>query len=159
MTPADPLQALHPLREPPEIGWWPPAPGWWLLCALLLFAFTGTAWLIYCRYSRNAYRRQGLLALQSLHEQYRSSGDLAVLLTGVNALLKSVALRAWPRRDIAALSGTEWLLFLNSSAPPGPRFEPVDVTAQYRHDPGKIDEDRLYSAARHWIRRHGVKHA
>ena len=31
MNPQDPLAALHPLRTPEPIGWWPLAPGWWVL--------------------------------------------------------------------------------------------------------------------------------
>ncbi|HCI2640386.1 DUF4381 domain-containing protein, partial [Pseudomonas aeruginosa] len=27
----NPLDRLEPLIAPPPVGWWPPAPGWWLL--------------------------------------------------------------------------------------------------------------------------------
>jgi len=159
MNPADPLQQLHPLREPAAVGWWPPAPGWWLLGALSVLALVGACWLAYSRYRRNAYRRQGLAALQALENQHRTRADTGALLTEINALLKSIALKAWPRRDIAALSGRQWLQFLNSTAPPGPRFEAADVTAQYREDPGEVDRDRVCRAAYHWIRRHEARHA
>lgn len=31
----NPLDQLQPLIAPPAIGLWPPAPGWWLLLAIL----------------------------------------------------------------------------------------------------------------------------
>ncbi|MCO2006091.1 DUF4381 domain-containing protein, partial [Pseudomonas aeruginosa] len=29
----NPLDRLEPLIAPLPVGWWPPAPGWWLLAA------------------------------------------------------------------------------------------------------------------------------
>ena len=31
----NPLDQLHPLIAPAPVGLWPPAPGWWLLLAVL----------------------------------------------------------------------------------------------------------------------------
>lgn len=156
MNPADPLAQLHPLREPALIGWWPPAPGWWLLLALCLAALGASAWWWYRRYRRNAYRRLGLRQLAGLEREYRQHGNRLKAAQQVNALLKSVALRAYPRRDVAAISGEAWLAFLVSSAPAGPTFEQASLTAQYRADAGEADIDSLLRAARHWIARHEV---
>lgn len=156
MNPSDPLAQLHPLREPALLGWWPLAPGWWLLLVLLLIAFGFGAWLLYTRHRRNAYRRLALGKLDLLARQHEQSGDVSLTVSAINALLKSVALRAYPRRDIASLSGEAWLEFLGQSSPKGPTFEPGVLESQYRQQPGDIDIAALTRAAQHWIRRHEV---
>ena len=39
------LEQLQPLISPPVIGFWPPAPGWWLLLILLAALGWGLWWL------------------------------------------------------------------------------------------------------------------
>ena len=53
-------------------------------------------------YRRQAYRRQGLRQLEELRAQLESGGDSAAYAQSVNALLKAVALRAFPQRQVAS---------------------------------------------------------
>lgn len=156
MNPQDPLASLHPLREPPPISWWPPAPGWWLLAALLLVALATLAWYLLRRYRANAYRRQALAQLAQLEAQYRQRQDELQFLAATNALLKSVALVAYPRREVAASSGADWLAFLNSELRQDERFPEEFVTGAYRRSAPGVDVDRLRRSAAAWIRRHEV---
>ena len=39
------LDQLQPLIAPPVIGFWPPAPGWWLLLLIIPLAGWGLWWL------------------------------------------------------------------------------------------------------------------
>ena len=157
MNPQDPLANLHPLREPAMIGWWPPAPGWWLLGALVLLALSALVWFLVRRYRANAYRRQALAQLESLHRQFATSGDNGAFVVNTNALLKSVALRAYPRRQVAASSGAQWLAFLNNSCRGNAAaFDDRFVAALYREDQPDIDPEQLRRAAAQWIRRHEV---
>ena len=153
MNPTDPLAQLHPLREPAAIGWWPLAPGWWILLALLLAAITLLVWLALRQYRRNAYRRQGQVVLAQIHSQWLADEDALGCLTQANALLKAVALRAYPRRDIAGISGQCWQSFLNQS---GGNFQLAPLQAQYRHTEEAVDvEQHLQNCAR-WIKHHRV---
>jgi Domain of unknown function (DUF4381) len=156
VNPTDPLEQLHPLREPALIGWWPLAPGWWLSLAILLLVLAVAAWWLYRRYQRNSYRRQGLRQLESIRQQYELKQDPGAALQAINALLKAVALRAWPRRDIAALSGDAWQEFLRNSTAQGPAFDPAALTAQYRPSAANIDIEALLQASSNWIKRHEV---
>ena len=47
------LEQLRDIHLPQAVHWWPPAPGWWIVAALLLAL---TIWL--SRYLRARYRRQ-----------------------------------------------------------------------------------------------------
>lgn len=156
MNPQDPLANLHPLREPELIGWWPLAPGWWLLLFTTLLCVAALVYLLRKHYRNNAYRRRALLQLQSLHTQYQASRDTSGYLTELNALLKSVALQAFPPTEVASQYGEDWLLFLNRRAKPNEQFDPAFAAAVYVKSCPKIDVVQTHRAAKHWISHHKV---
>jgi hypothetical protein len=151
----DPLAQLHPLREPGAISAWPPAPGWWILAFLLLVAIAVALFLWWRHYRRQAYRREGLRQLDALQRQLEASGDRARFAQSVNALLKAVALRAFPRRQVAAASGEQWLAFLRDTSGTGWAAPDALIDAPYRPEPDLQTED-LHRAAAEWIREHRV---
>lgn len=156
MNPQDPLANLHPLREPALIGWWPPAPGWWLLCGLVLLALVLAAWFLLRRHRANAYRRRALRQLTHLQEAFLESRDASAYIAGINALLKSVALHAYPQRETAAISGVQWLTFLGDTNHRSANFPPGFATAAYHKDCPDIDMEQAAKAARSWISGHEV---
>lgn len=146
----DPLAALRPLHPPAPIDWWPPAPGWWLLAAVLLL-LSALAWW-YQR--RTALRRAALGELRRLE---RNEPDATRLATGVNQLLRRVALARFPRRQVAALSGDAWLRFLDAHAG-GTEFSsgPGKVLATAPFAPVcQLERTALLALARQWIRASG----
>jgi hypothetical protein len=157
VNPQDPLAALHPLREPLPIDWWPLAPGWWILLVLLAVALLIFAWILLRRYKTRAYRREALAQLESLRTRYRQSQDANAYLAAANALLKSASLIAYPRRDVAASSGSAWLAFLNQGLDATDHFPEEFVNGAYRKSALAIDVDQLHSTAANWIRRHEAK--
>lgn len=156
MNPQDPLASLHPLREPLPIGWWPPAPGWWLLAVLLLVALLALGWYLIRRYRANAYRRRALAQLAQLGLQYQQHRDELQFLADTNALLKSVALVAYPRREVAASTGADWLAFLNTALKQDEQFPAGFVSGAYRRSGPGIDVGQMQRCAAAWIRRHEV---
>ena len=44
MNPQDPLSQLRDIHLPDTGGFWPPAPGWWLLALIALAALAGLIW-------------------------------------------------------------------------------------------------------------------
>ena len=151
---ADPLAALNPLREPAQVGWWPPAPGWWLLAFIALLGLALIAVWLLRRHRRRSYRRQALRQLDTLCAQQRSGADPLGFVQRVNALLKSVAIRSFGARAVAAAKGSEWIAFLDRTGPEGLRFDPAFAEAGYRPDMPALDLDALAESARQWIRGH-----
>ncbi len=154
MNPQDPLADLNPLRQPELIGWWPPALGWWLLLLAGILCVASLVYVLLSRYRRNAYRRRALMQLQSLHTDHHARKEHSQYLSELNALLKSVALVAYPRADIAASHGEAWRTFLNTSLPQKEYFESVFDDAVYQKTCPEIDVEQLHKSAQCWIKRH-----
>ncbi len=157
MNPQDPLAALHPLREPGLIGWWPLAPGWWVVIALVALALAAGALVLYRKYAANAYRRLAVEQLQSIHAQWLADGDSQNYTVAVNALLKSVALYAYPAREVAGFSGPRWTQFLNDGlAAPGSDFPDSFTNAAYQQQVSSSDCQSLLDTALRWVNKHKV---
>ena len=94
---AIPLRGLH---LPETVGWWPLAPGWWVL---IVVAFIAAGMLIRLWLRRRAHaaaRRKALRQLEESRSAYASHGNPVTLGAEVSELLRRAMLAA------AALVGT-----------------------------------------------------
>lgn len=105
-----PLRDLH-LPEP--IGWWPPAPGWWVLAALLTAALIWTAIKARRRWRDNRPRRLALRELACVERAHASEPDPVRLGMRLSELLRRAALAYSPRNRVAGLTGRQWLEWLD----------------------------------------------
>jgi len=105
-----PLRGLH-LPEP--VGWWPLAPGWWLLIAALVVAsaLLIRTWLQ--RRARSAARRRALRQLEESRSAYAYHGNPVTLGAEVSELLRRTMLAYAPRAEVAGLTGDAWLAWLD----------------------------------------------
>ncbi len=135
--PAD-LSNLRDIVVPPAVSFWPPAPGWWAVSAACLVAAGFAIAAVVRHRQRNAYRREALRELASADPR------------DISAILKRAALAAFPREQVASLSGPAWLAFLDRTG--GTRF----VTTGLASLPygGSGDRDALVAEARHWLFAH-----
>ncbi|MBS7543962.1 DUF4381 domain-containing protein [Ancylobacter oerskovii] len=147
MTDQADLSRLADIVVPPPVPWWPPAPGWWILLAALLAAILILLAAGSRHYRRNAYRREALAALDRLGTVSDAAGIAAV-----SAVLKRTALVAYPRRQVASLTGGEWLAFLERTSGRGD-FAALGFAGALSGGPAG-DGAALLAAARHWVRRH-----
>jgi len=107
---AIPLRGLH-LPEP--VGWWPLAPGWWVLIAVVIVAaaLLLRAWLRHRAHS--AARRKALRQLEESRAAYAYHGNPVVLGAEVSELLRRTMLAYVPRSEVAGLTGDAWLAWLD----------------------------------------------
>lgn len=109
--------ASLPLRDihlPDSVSWWPLAAGWWILLALIAIAIF-TAYLYKARRAKRRLAREAMAQFGRLMEAYQSNHDSGQLVGALSALLRAVSISLFPRQDVAALTGKEWLQFLDQA--------------------------------------------
>lgn len=147
------LEQMHDIQTPDPAGWWPLAPGWWVLIILCL-ALLGA--LVYWRVTRSRQRRyrKEALNLLAVIEQRPSEHSLA----DVNDLLKRVALHAYPQEHsaIARSYGEQWVQWLNRkcSAPVFTGTAAEDLSTGLYRDGRQTPSPDLIFATRMWIQQH-----
>lgn len=158
------LEKLHDIVVPGPTPWWPPAPGWYWVMGLLALLGVALLWRVLVHWQRNRYRREALAELARIETAAQSAGpgeDPAdTALPALAELLKRTALTAYPRAQVAALTGPAWFEFLDAIG--GTRFSAGAgaALAQGNYQTGERDDTAVHTAAiarevRHWIRQHG----
>ena len=108
------IEGLHDITLPAPVSYLPQTIGW-LVAAILILALA--VWIGYrvARHRRaNQYRGIALARLAEL-EQDLTSPFRTRALAAIPQLVKRVTLEAYPRTDVASLSGEAWLEFLDES--------------------------------------------
>ncbi|ADJ27812.1 DUF4381 domain-containing protein [Nitrosococcus watsonii] len=139
------LDRLHDIVVPPQVAWWPPAPGWYGVLAIVagvVIALLIWQWL---RWRANAYRRTALREL-----------DSAQTVAAISEILRRTALVIAPRSTLAPLTGSDWPTWLAARSPyPMPKqvSEQLEDSA-YRKPQATADIRALREYAAGWIRYH-----
>jgi hypothetical protein len=110
------LEKLADIAVPAPVPWWPETWGWAVLGAARLALATWAIVRGWRRHAANRYRREALAELARLEAGLDEAGARSRLVDAVPPLLKRVALAAWPRAEVAALSGATWVVFLRAHA-------------------------------------------
>lgn len=115
MTAEELLRELKDIVPPPEPPWYLLPPAAWLGLAGVLAAL---AWIWHRRRRRRAWRRVAAagLELDAIRRRHAARDDPPALARELADWLKRVALQAYPRAEVAALSGERWLEFLDRAA-------------------------------------------
>ncbi|MEX0285711.1 MAG: DUF4381 domain-containing protein [Paracoccaceae bacterium] len=140
----DLLDQLILPEDPAPIPLTPETAGWWVVGAALLVALLWFVRHWAQEWRANAYRRAAIRELEGVGE------DPAA----IAAIMRRTALAAWPRDEVAGLTGEDWVAFLRHS---GDFPEPMARTlARAPYEPGIEPDEGLSLAAEAWIRHHRV---
>jgi len=136
--------------------------GWYVVFGMILFI---AGWWVYGRlrrFRKNRYRRLALAELAVIKRELQQPEKRVKALAEIPVLLKGTALSAFPRSEVAALSGKNWLSFLDKTMGgkdftegegrllPELAYAPVQRIAQ-------LSDERignLLQLVRRWIKRH-----
>lgn len=106
------LKELRDIHTPDGVALWPLAPSWWLLLVgmvIVLFVWIWWRWLNVRKRSLKAF----LSKLMLLQLQYQKTNDMTHFISALSILMRRYVLSLYPRRQVAALTGDEWLAFLD----------------------------------------------
>jgi hypothetical protein len=101
-----------PLRDihlPLPVGFWPLAPGWWIVGIVALMILALALFLLY-RHRRPTALKEALAKL----EVFLSDAELSPMARnqGISLLLRQLAISTEGRDEIAGLSGSAWIAWL-----------------------------------------------
>ncbi|WP_084784028.1 DUF4381 domain-containing protein [Marinobacterium aestuarii] len=150
------LEQLRDLQLPAEVGFWPPAPGWWLLAALLLGGLVWAGLWLWRRWQHNAYRRAALKLLNAYRQQLQQDDNRQRYLTLVAQLLRRTALSAYPQQALAGLTDNAWRqCLIDSSGLDAFNGSAGDALVRGPYQAAiEFDPDAVGQLARDWIRKH-----
>ena len=153
---------IHGIDEiilPNTISWWPIAPGWQALGFIATLYLVVKAGRLAIRWWHNRYRREVLRQLSSLQREVGSR--LQDVVSVLPYYIRVTALQAYPRQDVASLSGDDWLTFLDThySGPSfsggiGEKLLAVAYLPPEKWQLGEKESHALIEMSRHWIAKH-----
>ncbi|RJG42131.1 DUF4381 domain-containing protein [Motilimonas pumila] len=163
----NPLMAsLSEPSLPDSISWMPNAPGWYCLLFLLFCLLLHRIYLRVQTYIANTYRRAALVELEQLSLE-SLTGERASL-ERLPQLLRRTALYAYPRAEIAPLTGIDWEKWLDQHCTKRPfssgfsKSELSGVLAQLAYSPAaSLTEEKRKAIMENvalWIKHHEVSH-
>ncbi len=136
----------------PQVSWWPPAIGWWLLTAAVLFALIAAVFIWLRGRNARALRRAARNELATLGARYARDGDDVALAAGLSRLLRRIALLLQP--DVVADNESAWREFLSTRAQAAFTNEQVEALIDAPYRPyASFDAVALIEATRQWCER------
>ena len=151
---------IHGIDEvivPDAISWWPSTSGWIVVGAVAGMLLLAKVSQIARRWWRNRYRRE---ALRQLGELQGRTEPMEVV-SKLPFYIKATALHAYPREEVASLSGNDWLAYLDAHYQ-GPSFQQeigqellrCAYQPKHRSQLDDIQAVRLIDMSRLWIATH-----
>jgi len=158
MNPQDLLSQLRDVRAPIDIGWWPIAPGWWILGIFILVSLVSIIYISVKKYKQNAWRRQAMLDFIHLKKTYLQSPCPSAI-SEINTLLKRAITCTNHDNTYLSMTGESWAITLANPLSTEPKKatilsdEVINLLSfdQYKKSSGQLDQASLNSIEK-WIK-------
>ncbi|MCC2615165.1 DUF4381 domain-containing protein [Aestuariibacter halophilus] len=152
----NPMEQLKDIHVPADVSWWPLAPGWWVLLAILVLSIVALIVWQVRRYRHRRALRQALAALSALRPE---QDDWPVQ---AYQLVKQLALSYYAREEVAGLYGARWYRYLASALPGSEQTTFISTmeqlgNAQYQRSTQPVDHPSTIAQLQRWCKR-AVKH-
>ncbi|MGH8211836.1 MAG: DUF4381 domain-containing protein [Rhodanobacteraceae bacterium] len=135
----------------PQVSWWPPAIGWWLLAMLVLLVAFAIAFTWLRGRNARALRRTARCELDALAERHARDRNDAVLAAGLSRLLRRIALLLQP--DVVSNNGWAWREFLSNRVQAAFTGDQLDALIEAPYRTGvSFDAVALVAATRQWCK-------
>ncbi|MGQ3676657.1 DUF4381 domain-containing protein [Xanthobacter sp. TB0139] len=150
----DPLERLRDIHLPPDVPFWPPAPGWFILAGLALFLVLFLLWREWRWRHSLAYK-----ALKTLEAETHNAGSRATAAAAATVFRRILVSRG--KTHEAALAGPPWQTFLQAGktglpeelallVAQAPYLPPQDMQTANAAD--TVLRATLLKAAQRWVR-------
>jgi len=157
------LEKLHEILLPEPVSWMPQTIGWYVVFGLILVVAGRWVYRSLRRLQKNRYRRLALAELAVIEGELKQPERRAKALAEIPALLKWTALSAFPRVEVAELSGERGLAFLDKTMGGKDFVEGVGrLLPELAYAPAleitKLSDESisdLLQIVRRWIKMHG----
>jgi hypothetical protein len=111
------LEQLHDIEGLDSISPWPLAIGWWVLIGIGVIILCGLVYLIIHRIAfKRSWKSDTLLKLSYLEENLSETTARETIMA-LSEYLRRIALRRFPRKECAGLTGEAWLKWLATHDP------------------------------------------
>jgi len=111
---AEALKGLADLALPGPVSWLPQTWGWAVVGAVLLVLLVWGLVRWRRRWKANRYRAEAVAEIAALEATLGDRAARAPALAAMPPIVKRAALAAWPRSEVARLSGPAWVKFLRA---------------------------------------------
>lgn len=143
----DLMERMHGVVYPDAISMFPATIGWklvglWVLACLLLITIHQVR-----RYRANRYRREAIRLVSQVKPTEESAAQ------HIASLVKRTAIAAFPRSQVASLTGSQWQAFLLESSSEKLESREALLLSSAAYNPG-VDTVQVQQAAIRWIRFH-----
>ena len=146
---------LADIHLPEVISFWPIAPGWWILLVLFILSILLIIFFKKMRAGKTSrtgkkLKSQAMRELMMIHEAYKTQGTPQEAVKQLSIFLRRYALSLYQRDNVASLTDTEWLNFLDQmpeqqshSRPFSQKFSELLTTVPYQPAHKPIDTQLL----------------